>query len=95
MGAQGVVSGAFQACVNGVASFANARTMGEAVVQCCEGAALHYAVLLGQSSADVEATTVAGPVGVRLAQIATGCTGYEHLAVAAHLLNAEAGAAKY
>ena len=67
LGAQGVVGGAFQIGADSAAVLVNAGTMGKAVVQCCEGAALYDAVLLGQGCADVKAAAVAGPVGVRSA----------------------------
>ena len=47
LSAQGVVGCAFQIGADCAAVLMDARTMSEAVVQCCEGTALHYAMLFG------------------------------------------------
>ena len=64
LGAQGVVGCAFQIGTDSAAALVNAGTMGKAVIQCCEGATLYNAVLLGQGCANIKATAVTGPVAV-------------------------------
>ena len=64
LGAQGVVGCAFQIGTDSAAVLVNAGTMGKAVIQCCEGATLYNAVLLGQGCANIKATAVTGPVAV-------------------------------
>ena len=64
LSAQGVVGCALQIGADSAAVLVYAGTMGKAVVQCCEGAALYNAVLLGQGCADIKAAAVTGPVAV-------------------------------
>ena len=94
LGAQGVVGCAFQICSVSCTGFGGAGTMDEAVIKGCEGATLHYAVLLGQRSAQIQAAAVAGPIAINAASVKATGTEDGNVAMAAHLLHAEAGTAK-
>ena len=94
LGAQGVVGCAVQVRSVSGTGFGDAGTMDEAVIKGCEGATDEDAVLLGQSSAQIEAAAEAGPIAVNAACVKTTSTEDGNVAMAAHLLHAEAGAAK-
>ena len=94
LGTQGVVGCTFQICSVSCTGFGGAGTMDEAVIKGCEGATLHYAVLLGQSSAQIQAATEAGPIAINAASVKATGTEDGNVAMAAHLLHTETGTAK-
>ena len=94
LSAQGVVGRAFQIGADSAAVLVYAGTMGKAVVQCCEGTALYYAVLLGQGCTDIKAAAVAGPVTVSGDIVGRIAIADIKTTKAAHLLYAETGTAK-
>ena len=94
LGTQGVVGCAIQVRSVRGAGFGGAGTMDEAVIKGCEGATDEDAMFLSQGGAQIQAAAEAGPIAVNTACVKATSTEDGNVAMAAHLLHTEAGAAK-